>query len=193
MKLRHTKYLFTLVLSASAVSCLFIASCHTPKSNKVTPTQVSLIQLLIGNGKNQFRHVSLGMDSKTVLAAEKKTPDETDTNYIFYTLPIDTLYPDSVNETVDTLNYYTVAYNFDQQKLNEIDEDIYLSTDSAAAVLMRRLTDYFSSKYGQGIADGDNTVWSMNKINGRASKISLGDESEEYDYGKLSLVYYIED
>jgi len=140
-----------------------------------------------------FRKVALGMDTKAILAAEKKKPDENDTNYIFYSLPMDTLYPDSVNETVDTLNYYTVAYNFDQQNLNEIDEDIFMATDSMAASLHGRLSDYFTNKYGDGIKESDHIIWKLKKIGSKTAKLSLSDESEEYDYGKLSLVYYLED
>jgi hypothetical protein len=176
-----------------AILCITFVSCHNNKNAKTTPYQISLVQLLVGDGANQFRKISLGMDTKSVLAIEKKKPDENDTNYIFYSLPMDTLYPDSVNETVDTLNYFTVAYNFDQQKLNEIDEDVYLSSDSSAAVLLGRLSDYFTTKYGDGIKESDHTIWKIKKINGKFSKVSLSDESEEYDYGKLSLVYYLED
>jgi hypothetical protein len=148
---------------------------------------------LVGDGSNQFRKIALGLDTKSVLKNEKKKPDENDTNYIFYSLPMDTLYPDSVNETVDTLNYFTVAYNFDQQKLNEIDEDVYLSSDSAAAVLLGRLSDYFTARYGEGVKENDHTIWKIKKTNNKSTKVSLSDESEEYDYGKLSLVYYLED
>jgi len=173
--------------------CIVLVSCNSNSNKKLTPSQISLVQLLIGDGTNQFRHVSLDMDIKSVTTTEKKTPDEKDTNYVFYSLPMDTLYPDSVNEGVDTLNYFTVAYNFDGQKLSEIDEDIYVATDSAAASLKARLVDYFTTKFGDGQVDGDNIVWKLKKSTGKRTKVSLSDESEEYDYGKLSLVYYNED
>ncbi len=192
MKLQNIKQLHIVLLLAITTFCIAFFSCKS-NNNKITPTQISLVQLLVGDGTNQFRHVSLAMDTKSVINTEKKIPDEKDTNYVFYSLPMDTLYPDSVNEGVDTLNYFTVAYNFDTQKLNEIDEDVYLATDSSAAALKLRLVDYFTSKYGDGTTDGDNILWKIKKINGKTAKVSLSDESEEYDYGKLSLVYYIED
>jgi len=184
---------YTSSIVIAAILCITFVSCRNNKNAKISPYQISLIQLLVGDGANQFRKISLGVDVKSVLAIEKKKPDENDTNYIFYSLPMDTLYPDSVNETVDTLNYFTVAYNFDQQKLNEIDEDVYLSSDSSAAILLGRLSDYFTTKYGEGIKESDHIIWKMKKVNGKLPKVSLSDESEEYDYGKLSLVYYLED
>jgi hypothetical protein len=193
MKLREIKLLHIGLLLVITTFTITIISCKRQKNEKVTPTQISLVQLLVGDGTNQFRHISLGMDTKSVISTEKKAPDEKDSNYIFYSLPMDTLYPDSVNESVDTLNYFTVAYSFDQQKLSEIDEDVYVATDSSAAAVKSRLVDYFTTKYGDGTLDKDNIIWKIKKINGKMAKVSLSDESEEYDYGKLSLVYYLED
>ncbi|MGP8215138.1 MAG: hypothetical protein ACLQQ4_06210, partial [Bacteroidia bacterium] len=191
MKFLKLYFLPDSLLLVTALLCAVI-SCKNQKTGKVTPTQISLVQLLTGDGSAQFRHVSLGMDAKTVTGSEKKTPDEKDTNYVFYSLPMDTLYPDSINETADTMNYFTVAYNFDQQKLTEIDEDIFLANDSAAAALKLKLSDYFTSKYGDGITESDNIIWKLKKIDGKTAKVSLSDESEEYNCGKLSLVYYLE-
>jgi hypothetical protein len=193
MKLQKIKPIYKLSFVALTIFCIVLVSCRSKNNGKVTPYQIPLTQLLVGDGHQMFRKVTLGADSKTVLASEKKKPDENDTNYIFYSLPMDTLYPDSVNETVDTLNFYTVAYNFDQQKLNEIDEDVYVSTDSIAASLQGRLSDYFTTKYGEGTKESDHIIWKLKKIGSKTAKLSLSDESEEYDYGKLSLVYYLED
>jgi hypothetical protein len=193
MKLRKIKLLHIGLLLVITTFTITVISCKRQKNEKVTPTQISLVQLLVGDGTNQFRHIALGMDTKSVIGTEKKAPDEKDSNYIFYSLPMDTLYPDSVNESVDTLNYFTVAYSFDQQKLSEIDEDVYVATDSSAAAVKSRLVDYFTTKYGDGTLDKDNIIWKIKKINGKMAKVSLSDESEEYDYGKLSLVYYLED
>jgi len=191
-------------LKGPALSILFLAcfitafvlfyGCkgHQQDNTKALPKKVNLIQLLIGSGPNVFRNVTFGADPKTVEGSEKKTPDETDTNYISYSMPLDTLHADSVNEDIDSLNYFTIAYNFDQQKLNEIDEDVFLTNDSVAAVLSNRLSDYFTDKYGQSASGSDSKVWSI-KSKGKKFKVTLSDQSEEYDYGKLSLVFYSED
>jgi|SRR6185312_3157194 len=178
---------------ALALICLALYSCRSGKGDKITPDQVTLVQLLVGDGSNQFRHTSLGLDWKTVMSSEKKAPEEKDTNYLFYSLAMDTLHPDSIREQVDTLNYFTVAYNFDQQKLNEIDEDVFVATDSVAGKVFHRLSDYFTSKYGQPDSHNDATIWTIKRMNSKTARISLSDESEEYDYGKLSVVYYLED
>jgi len=127
-----------------------------------------------------------------VLNSEKKIPDENDTDDITYTLPIDTLRPDSVNEPFDSVNYFTITYYFDKEKLNEVDEDIYLESDSVAANLMGRLSDYLTSKYGDYASKVDSRVWSTMR-NGKKEWITLSDQSEEYDNGKLLLVFYSED
>jgi hypothetical protein len=187
----HSLVKSTLLFAAGLI--LALAACHDPakKDDKAQPRQVNLIELLIGSGDHTFRKVSLGDDPKTVKAAEQKIPDETDTNYISYSLPMDTLHADSVNGDIDSLNYFTIAYNFDHQKLNEIDEDVFLATDSAGGLLAKRLTAYFSNKYGEPAQESDSMVWSYTK-SGKKISISLSDQSEEYDYGKLSLVFYCE-
>lgn len=160
--------------------------------NSKTQQKPNLIELLIGNGNYFFRSVDLGTDFKTVLASEKKIPDENDTDDITYTLPIDTLRPDSVNEAFDSASYFTITYYFDKEKLNEADEDIYLENDSIAANLLGRLTNYLSSKYGDYASQNDSRVWSTIR-KGKKEWVTLSDQSEEYDNGKLLLVFYSED
>lgn len=184
--------------SAIILSVLYYGCNSQPQQNNNTVAtskkeeKVGLIQLLIGNGTNFFRGVNLGADSKTVLNSEKKAPDENDTGDIIYTLPIDTLQPDSVNETIDSVNYYTINYYFDKGKLNEIDEDVFLQNDSVAANLMERLTGYLNAKYGNYATQNDSRVWSTT-YHGIKQWVTLCDQSEEYDSGKLLLVFYCEE
>lgn len=163
-----------------------------PPASAKNERKIDIVNLLIGNGNNFFRSVELGADVKTVLNSEKRIPDENDTDDINYTMPIDTMHPDSLNEPIDSINYFAVTYYFDKGKLNEIDEDVYLGTDSAAADIMGRLTDYLSSKYGDYATQNDSRVWSTTR-NGKKQWITLSDQSEEYDNGKLLLVFYSEE
>ncbi len=154
---------------------------------------ISLVSLLIGSGNFYFRNISRpGESLEDVKKSEKKAPDETDSNYLAYTLNMDTLHPDSVNGDIDSVNFFTIAYNFEQQKLTEIDEDVFLATDSMAANLYSRLSGAFTARYGKGNEAGDSMVWSY-KSEGKNLNVSLSDQSPEYDYGKLSLVFYSED
>jgi hypothetical protein len=191
-RLLNTRYLTILVIIGS----MGLYSCKHSAQQNNPPAQapVTLMQLLFGKGggDHPFRNAMFGQDTKTVKASEKRVPDETDTNYLAYTLPVDTLHPDSVNGDIDSVTYFTIAYNFDKQKLNEIDEDIFLADDSIAANLAQRISDYFTEKYGEAATGSDSKVWSF-KSNGKKIKVTLSDESAEYDYGKLSLVFYCED
>ncbi len=179
---------------------MMYSSCRNSNntgSNSNPPTQkatqkISLVKLLVGNGNSFFRAVELGSDFKTVLNSEKKVPDENDTDDISYTFPIDTLQPDSVNEPIDSVNYFKVTYYFDKGKLNEVDEDVYLENDSAAAILLDRLTGYLNLKYGDYAGQNDSRVWSTMR-NGKKDWVSLNDQSDEYDSGKISLVFYSEE
>ncbi len=176
------------------------SSCNTATNNVSNPAtppprieqKVSLVKLLVGNGNNLFRSVDLGNDMKTVLHSEKKIPDENDTDDISYIMPMDTLQPDSVNEPIDSVDFFKITYYFDKEKLNEIDEDIYIENDSVAANLLGKLSGYLSSKYGDYASQNDSRVWKITH-NGKKEWISLSDQSEEYDIGKLLLVFYSEE
>lgn len=194
------KKVFSIYILAGSLLLLIYSACNNSTNvnnnsnpgNPKTEQKTNLIQLLIGNGNYLFRSVDLGADFKTVLGSEKKIPDENDTDDISYTLPMDTIQPDSVNEPVDSVNYFTITYYFDKSKLNEVDEDIYLDSASTAASLIERLTGYLSSKYGDYVSQNDSRVWSRMR-NGKKEWITLSDQSEEYNNGKLLLVFYSED
>ncbi len=156
------------------------------------PEAVSLVQLLTGGKTGFFRNTRLGDSPAQVKQSEKKAPDETDSNYLAYTMPMDTLHPDSVNGDIDSLNFFTIAYNFDHGRLTEADEDIFLASDSDAAKLYARLSVFFTAMHGNGMPVEDSMIWNF-KSGDKNMKISLSDQSPEYDYGKLSLVFYSED
>lgn len=199
--MKYNKYSNIIGIYISALSLLFLiyTSCNNSTSKANTAIAIgpkaerkeSLIELLIGNSDKVFRSVNLGADSKTVLNSEKKIPDENDTDDISYTLPMDTLQPDSVNEPIDSVSYFKITYYFDKGKLNEVEEDIYMESDSLAANLLERFTDYFGLKYGNYASRNDSRVWEITH-GGKKDWVSLGDQSEEYNSGKLLLVFYSE-
>jgi hypothetical protein len=188
------------IITFVGLMALVYSACNNPDkmsgtntiSNPAIEQKVSLIKLLVGNGNNLFRSVDLGEDLKTVLNSEKKIPDENDTDDISYTFPIDTLMPDSVNETIDSVNYFKITYYFDKEKLNEVDEEVYLESDSIAAVVLERFTNYMTAKYGDYASQNDSRVWGISH-KGKKKWVTLSDKSEEYDNGKLLLVFYSED
>lgn len=200
MAVKGKKKIFLYKLAVVIIPALIFWACNNsntvsnnpPANNPSSAQRIGLIKLLVGNGNNLFRSVNLGEDLKTVLNSEKKIPDENDTDDISYTFPMDTVQPDSINEPIDSINYFKITYYLDKEKLNEIDEDIYLESDSSASNLLNRLTDYLSSKYGEFATRNDSRVWSVSR-NGKKVWLSLSDQSEEYDNGKLLLVLYSED
>lgn len=195
---KHSALKWIYIHAIILLSVLY-CGCHnsTPANNTSGPSvksvhSISAVNLLIGNGTNLFRTIDLGADYKTVLNSEKRIPDENDTSDISYTMPMDTLHPDSVNEPIDSVNYFTITYFFHKEQLNEVDEEVFLPNDSLAANLLERLTDYLSSKYGDYASQNDSRVWNT-KHNGKKEWITLSDQSEEYDTGKLLLVLYSEE
>lgn len=199
MNVKNKKFPGFYVLAGSML-VLFYSACNNSTNTTNSPSvntpkteqKVNLVQYLLADKNHLFRSVDLGTDPQSVLSTETKLPDEKDSADIIYTLPLDTIHPDSVNEAIDSVNYFTVTYYFDKGNLNEIDEDIYLESDSSAAKLLERLTEHLTSKYGDYASQNDSRVWNTTH-NGKKEWITLSDQSEEYDNGKLLLVLYSEE
>ena len=128
-----------------------------------------------------FRGITLGISKEKIKTLETAGLKEEDSNdgidFLFYEL------------TVDSSTSYTVAYYCENNKLNNIEADIYLLNEPQAAEMFEALKSYFEKKYGKPETDGDFFLWIANLKSGKA-RIALADESPTYKRGKLTLVIH---
>ncbi|HVA98448.1 MAG TPA: hypothetical protein VNG53_06100 [Bacteroidia bacterium] len=168
--------------------------CHPPPlKNSSSTTNDSSSSVFIAYGKyfsmfmksNQglFRGLDFGMSPENVVKSEQIEPDENDKDYLFYTIPFDTL-------AADSNNYFTISYSFDERGMNEIKAEVFLNTDQDAEQLINKITSYYNQKYQKATNEDETSIWTLHDPNYGKIKIALADESAEYGYGKITLSFY---
>jgi len=154
------------------IPCLMICSCTEEKDY--------VIEEVFGDFDGQLRGVNLGVDLNSVLQAEVKRPKDQQEDYLYY------------DYIIGDRNSYTVSYSFDDKGLYEIQIDIYLMDNKARAEdLFDKIYLMFRDHFGE-VKENDNTLalWNFKNPAGESIEINLINESDEYEYGKLSLTYY---
>jgi len=154
-----------------------VFSCHCGKS-PLAPYGKSF-ENIMKSDTGIFRGTNFRMSSENIKSIEPEGLKEEDNsegiNYLFYELK------------VDTSTSYTIAYSCPDNKLKNIETDIYLLNEPQAADLFNAFKKYFNTRYGNSITSGDFFIWSATTSSGKI-KIELADESPTYKRGKITLV-----
>ncbi|MEO6882934.1 MAG: hypothetical protein ABI199_02790 [Bacteroidia bacterium] len=143
----------------------------------------SVFASLMKNDQGIFRGLHFGMNPENVKKSEEMKPDEDDKDYLFYTIPFDTI-------AADSNNYYTISYSFDERGMSEIKAEVFFNTNQDAAQLVKKLEDFYEKKYQQPITENEASIWTVRDPNYGKIKIAMSDESYEYGYGKITLSFY---
>lgn len=168
-----------LFILVSVVSALF-ASCSSNEESKETKEkELTLFQKIVQDSTHHFHSVDLGQAIGEVKLAEKtKVKDEQD-DYLFYEVPIDA-----------TTNY-TFAYSFDDDGLYEIQVDVFLKDKEEALGLFTEFKRDYIKKYGpMSEKDTGYAFWQILLPDSNEAEISVMEESDEFDQGKLSITFY---
>ena len=162
------------------ISCflffLLIASCHN--QNTGDSKQTDLFHQITKSDSGLFRKIELGMTKSEVKQKESATPKEEEEDYLYYEFP------------TDSNNLYSIAYSFDSTGLTEIQTDIFVGAEEEASNMFNRFKAYYEHKYGQSENETDLLVWTTRSAKYTNIKVSLNDESADYNSGKLSLSFY---
>lgn len=142
---------------------------------------------VIKSEQGHFRGLSIDDSPEKVLASEDTTKlvdrNRSDT-YFYFDFPL------KKKSEVKGANSLTVAYNFEDGKLYEIQADIYLESESDCEHIYEELIALFNKKYGKYITDEDYLVWYTKLEDGDSISFELVNESSEYEAGKLSLTIF---
>ncbi len=130
-----------------------------------------------------FRGFNLGDKMDSVQAGESSQPIEVDDGYLYYEYKID-----------DTSGTYNISYDFDENGLNEIQSDIYISNPAATETVFNSFKSYLDEHYGSSETAMGYFVWSTHSEKLGDIKINLKDESVELTVdggpGKIALWIY---
>lgn len=157
-----------------AVLCVgfFIASCGGGGGTSVFD---SIIKSKIGH----FRGVEIGAALDEVKKSESDKPQDEEDDYLYYDIAL------------NGEDSYAISYSFDEKGLYEIQVDVFLEKPQAATDLFSEFRTYFGEKYGSVKEEDDGYAsWLITSDISEEIEISLIDESEGYDYGKISITFY---
>lgn len=158
--------------------CSFIISCGTLSQKSELSEYGNVLEAIIKKKQGTFRGINLGISLDSLKLNETEGLNDASDDYLYYEFKI------------DSSTSYSVAYSFDEKKLNEIQVDIFLTTEEQASIVYTHFKDFFTKKYGTGENDNGFLSWSTSIESGGNVKIALADESSDYNYGKLTLSFY---
>jgi hypothetical protein len=116
---------------------------------------------------SDWRGINLGDDFANVKATEKGEAFESDDKHVGYTVEFKNL------ESADML------YHQANQKVSEIDVDLFLNTRQSVDAHQKELGDYFTSKYGSSKPTDGGLAWTGPK----GQQVLLKDVSKGKDFG----------
>ena len=157
-------------------SFLLVISCNCKKSDLSNYGQS--FEKIMKSDNGIFRGVELGMCLENIKQQETISASEEDTNYLYY------------ENALDSSNSFTVAYDFDQKKLKEIQLEVFINNIDEFSNLVATFKNYYENKYGKAENTNGFLIWTIKDINKGNVKITLADESTDFEYSKLSLSVY---
>lgn len=142
---------------------------------------------IIKTEQGHFRGINIDDSPERVLSMEDSTrlTDRNRANsYLYYDFAM------KKKGSTKNANSFTVAYNFEDEKLYEIQVDIYIEDQSDCQHIYESLIELFNMKYGENTKDEDYLVWNTKSPDGDNISYELVDESSQYKSGKLSLTIF---
>lgn len=158
----------------SYINKLFIVICFlTLGVWSCTSDRSPYFETLLKSETGIFRGASISSSLEKVKSLENddflidEMPD-----YLYYDYPL------------DMGNSYTVAYDFSENQLYEIEMAIYFDVIEDADKVFAQFTKHFTKKYKKGKSEANNyTVWkTKSEKNNHNVEIALVNDSKEYGY-----------
>jgi|GEM_PF-928742 len=160
---------------------LLLFSCSNekvPDNQKLLHGFEAPLPELMRNDEGIFRGISLGMTMAQVRASTGDTNlTQMEPNYL--------LFEDSLGKK----DHYTYDFSFDSLGLKEINIDVYQHDSADAQALFDLFKGYFTKKYGEPSTVKDLLTWEI-KGQKRSTEVALLDQSIDYGYGKLTIIFY---
>ncbi len=113
-----------------------------------------------------LRGVELGIKSQIAKMAEKPVPDEQDSTILYY------------EYAVDSLTNYTVSYNLEEDKVQEIEIQINSKDTLNGAAIFDDLVKYFGVKYNKPLFEKGYYVFSSKDSGNMPFFLTLTDNSD---------------
>ncbi|MES2140338.1 MAG: hypothetical protein V4511_11585 [Bacteroidota bacterium] len=157
-----------------------VLSCNEPKS--ALSEYGPVFEKVMISDTSVFRGFNLGDSLNFVRSKETNKPVEVDKEYLYYEYKL------------DSEGSFNIAYNFDEQGLNEIHSDIFINNADNADEVFDKFKTYFDGHFGTSQAQMGFTIWSVKSKKYGQVIINLSNESTDFTVdkapGKISLWIY---
>lgn len=158
----------------------FSVSCNQPKSKLAEYGPV--FENVMLNDAGVFRGFSFGDSLNLIQSGETNKPVEVDKDYLYYEFKL------------NSDGSFNIAYNFDEEGLNEIHSDIFINNSDNADEVFNKFKAYFDEHYGTSQVQMGFSIWSVKSEKYGEIKINLSNESTDFIIdnapGKISLWIY---
>lgn len=129
-----------------------------------------------------FRGFNFGAKQDSVAKKETGPPAETDKDYLYY------------EYRINPGGTFNVTYDFDEEGLNEIQSDVFVTDPNQTDSVFNSFKTYFDDHFGKEESDMGYNVWSVKSDKYGDVKINLSDQSTSLTAdkapGKISIWIY---
>ncbi len=159
---------------------IFLTSCNIGKEE--SSDMLSFISEQFSNSEEFYlRGISLEDSRKKVIELEE---DSSLISATEFELVYQYRFPDA--------QAFTVRYFFDKQFVHEIEINIFLKSIEKADKITPEIVKILSQKFGTYVIESGYYVWKYPVNDYLNGYLSLIDESEEYQYGKINILNYVD-
>lgn len=161
---------------------LGILSCNDPQNTtkqktRIFPQYHELLDDIIRSKEGVIRGVDLNSKATAITKAETKQPSEVAHDYLYF------------EYTIDSITNYSVAYNLNQDSLDEVEVQINCNDLDLSARLFGDLKTYYEKKLPNPTEDKGYVVYNCFEGQRKPFVVSLTDNSTP-SKGIINLVIY---
>lgn len=170
-------------LSAAAI-ILFVLICSASCKHEKDPLKKygTVVETVMRSDNGAFRGFNFGEKQDSVHAKEAGPAAETDQDYLYY------------EYRIGGIGSYNITYDFDEEGLNEIQSDIFITNAGQTDSIFNSFKNYFDDHFGRDETDMGYNVWTVKSDKFGDIKINLSDQSPSLTTdkapGKISVWIY---
>jgi hypothetical protein len=175
--MRQIFYYSLLIIALGFFSCQQEPVIVKEKKPRIFPEYSEALDEIIRSKEGVIRGIDLNSPASVITKTETKEPSEVDHDYLYF------------EYAIDSITSYSVAYNLNNDSLDEVDVEINCSDVDLSARLFTDLKTYYEKKLPNPTEDKGFVVYNCFEGQRKPFVVSLTDNSTPTK-GIINLVIY---
>lgn len=175
--MRRIIYYSLLVIALGFFSCQQEPAVVKEKKQRIFPEYSEALDEIIRSKEGVIRGIDLNSPASVITKTETKAPSEVDHDYLYF------------EYAIDSITSYSVAYNLNNDSLDEVDVQINCNDVDLSARLFTDLKTYYEKKLPNPTEDKGFVVYNCFEGQRKPFVVSLTDNSTPIT-GIINLVIY---